>query len=68
MAFTTAGADYGLLSNTEQTHKRKYDFCCPDWWCVRKRETSFSVNKLWLIYLPPSLWPITMKNRYACKV
>jgi len=33
-----------------------------DWWCVGKRETSFSVNKLWLIYLPPSLWPITMKN------
>jgi len=33
-----------------------------DWWCVRIRETSFPVNKLWLIYLPPSLWPITMKN------
>ena len=28
-----------------------------DWWCVGKRETSFPVNKLWLIYLPPSLWP-----------
>ena len=38
-----------------------------DWWCVGKRETSFPVNKLWLIYLPPSLWPSTMKNRYACK-
>ena len=38
-----------------------------DWWCVGKRETSFPVNKLWLIYLPPSLWPLTMKNRYACK-
>jgi len=33
-----------------------------DWWCVGKRETSFPVNKLWLIYLPPSLWPLTMKN------
>ena len=32
-----------------------------DWWCVGKRETSFPVNKLWLTYLPPSLWPITMK-------
>jgi len=31
------------------------------WWCVGKRETSFPVNKLWLIYLPPSLWPITVK-------
>jgi len=38
-----------------------------DWWCVGKRETSFPVNKLWLIYLLPCLWPITMKNRYACK-
>jgi len=38
-----------------------------NWWCVRKRETSFPVNKLWLIYLQPSLWPLTMKNRYACK-
>jgi len=38
-----------------------------DWWCVGKRETSFPVNKLWLIYFPPSLWPLTMKNRYACK-
>jgi len=38
-----------------------------DWWYVGKRETSFPVNKLWLIYLPPSLWPLTMKNRYACK-
>ena len=38
-----------------------------DWWCVGKRETSFPVNKLWLIYLPPSLWPLTLKNRYACK-
>jgi len=33
-----------------------------DWWCVGKRETSFPVNKLWLIYLPPSLWPLTMYN------
>ena len=31
-----------------------------DWWCVGKCETSFPVNKLWLIYLPPSLWPLTM--------
>ena len=31
-----------------------------DWWCAGKRETSFPVNKLWLIYLPPSLWPVTM--------
>jgi len=38
-----------------------------DWWCVWKRETSFPVNKLWLIYLPPSLCHLTMKNRYACK-
>ena len=38
-----------------------------DWWCVGKRETSFPVNKLWLVYLPPSLWPLTVKNRYACK-
>jgi len=30
-----------------------------DWWCVGKRETSFPINKLWLIYLPPSLWPLT---------
>jgi len=30
-------------------------------------ETSFSLNKLWLIYLPPSLWPLTMINRHACK-
>jgi len=30
-----------------------------DWWCVGKRGTSFPINKLWLIYLPPSLWPIT---------
>jgi len=35
-----------------------------DWWCVGKRETSFPINKLWLIYLPPSLWPLTLKNRY----
>ena len=34
-----------------------------DWWCVGKRGTSFLVNKLWLIYLPPSLWPLTMKKR-----
>jgi len=38
----------------------------PDWWCIWKRETSFPVKKVWLIYLPPSLWPLTMKNRYAC--
>ena len=38
-----------------------------DWWCVGKGETSFPVNKLWLISLLPSLWPLTMKNRYACK-
>ena len=38
-----------------------------DWYCVGKRETSFPVNKLWLICLPPSLWPLTMKNRYASK-
>jgi len=38
-----------------------------DWWCVGKLETSFPVNKLWLIYLPPSLWPTFMKNRYSCK-
>ena len=31
-----------------------------DWWCVGKCETSFPVNKLWLIYLLPSLWPLTM--------
>jgi len=31
-----------------------------DWWCVGKRETSFPVNKLLLIYLQPSLWPSTM--------
>ena len=28
-----------------------------DWWCVGKRETSFPVDQLWLIYLLPSLWP-----------
>ena len=39
-----------------------------DWRCVGKRETSFPVNKLWLSYLPPSLWPLTMQNRYACKL
>jgi len=39
-----------------------------DWRCVGKGETSFPVNKLWLIYLPPSLWTLTMKNRYACKI
>jgi len=33
-----------------------------DWWCVGKRETSFPVNKLWLIYLPPSLWPLTLSK------
>ena len=38
-----------------------------DWWCDGKRETSFPINKLWLIYLPLSLWPLTMKNRYAFK-
>ena len=38
-----------------------------DWWCIGKRATSFPVNKLWLIYFPSSLWPLTMKNRYACK-
>jgi len=38
-----------------------------DWWGVGKRETSFTDKKLWLIYLLPSLWPLTMKNRYACK-
>ena len=32
-----------------------------DWWCVGKCKTSFPVNKLWLIYLPPSLWPLTIK-------
>ena len=32
-----------------------------DWWCFGKRETSFPVNKPWLIYLPTSLWPVTMK-------
>jgi len=31
-----------------------------DWWCVGKRETSFPVNKFWLIYLLPSLWPLTV--------
>ena len=30
-----------------------------DWWYVGKRETSFPVNKLWLIYLPPSMLPLT---------
>ena len=34
-----------------------------DWWCVGKRETSFPVNKMWLINLPPSLWPLTMIKR-----
>ena len=38
-----------------------------NWWCVAKRETTFPFNKLWPIYLPPSLWPITVKNRYTCK-
>ena len=38
-----------------------------DWWCGGKRDTSFPVNKLWLIYLLPPLWLLTMKNRYACK-
>jgi len=33
-----------------------------DWWCVGKCETSLPDSKLWLIYLPQSLWPITMKN------
>jgi len=30
-----------------------------DWWCG-KRETSFPITKLWLIYLPPSLWPLKL--------
>ena len=38
-----------------------------DWWCVEKHETSFPIDKLWSIYLPPSLWLVTMKNRYPCK-
>ena len=29
-----------------------------------KRETSFPVNKLWLIYLQPSLWPFTIEENY----
>jgi len=33
-----------------------------DWWCVGKRETSFPVNKPWLIYLPPSSWPIKLRT------
>ena len=32
------------------------------WLCVGKRETSFPVNKLWLIYLPPSLWPLIIHH------
>ena len=32
------------------------------WLCVGKRETSFPLNKLWLIYLPPSLWPLTISE------
>jgi len=34
-----------------------------DWWCVGKCETSFPVNKLWLIYLQPSFWTITKPIR-----
>jgi len=30
-----------------------------DWWCIGKRKTSFPINELWLIYLLPSLWPLT---------
>jgi len=37
----------------------RYVFHWQDWWCVGKRETSFPVNELWLINLPPSLWPLT---------
>ena len=39
-----------------------------DWWCVGKRETSFPVNKFWLIYLPPSLWPLTVIKTFLCTI
>ena len=35
-----------------------------DWRCVGNWETSFPVNKLWLIYLSPSLWPLSMKTMH----
>ena len=50
-----------LFSNANISHVR-FVLHLQDWWCVRKRETSFPVNKLRLIDLLPSLWPLTMKN------
>jgi len=52
--------DFQLVNQT--ISKSRFVLHLQDWWCVGKRETSFPVNKLWLIYLPPSLWPLTMSQ------